>query len=441
MSTPSYFLRNLAAAFLAGPRTVGSMVNRGTRACGTRPPWLRSLVRRILGTPALGQPDLTEDDLARWIAAHQFWLYAPYDLVVRVWYLAEPPTAPVAGQPATWTLPCLPSSGALADWLGLSVGELDWFADCHHLTAQAPPGPLRHYTYQWLRNRSGQARLLEMPKQRLKAIQRRLLHAVLDRIPAHDAAHGFRPGRSVVSYAAPHAGKVIVLRFDLRQFFPSVRAAQVHALFRTAGYPFLVARLLTGLCTTVVPEQIWRQTPTGCKPMDVLERSVYQGPHLPQGAPTSPALANLITYRLDCRLSGLARMVAADYTRYADDLAFSGDERLERSARRFQVQVARIALEEGFEIQTRKSRFMRRGVRQQLAGVVVNVHPNIARAEYDRLKAILHNCVCRGPASQNREQRPDFRAFLVGRIAYISMLNSARGGRLWALFDRIHWEQ
>src|SRR6202034_1577966 len=80
-------------------------------------------------------------------------------------------------------------------------------------------------------------------------------------------------------------------------------------------------------------------------------------PHLPQGAPTSPALANLCAYRLDCRLAGLANAVGAAYTRYADDMIFSGDEVLERAARRFHIHVCRIVLEEGFEVNTRKSHF------------------------------------------------------------------------------------
>jgi hypothetical protein len=151
-------------------------------------------------------------------------------------------------------------------------------------------------------------------------------------------------------------------------------------------------------------------------------------------------LANLCTHRLDRRLAGLARALGACYTRYADDLAFSGGAALERGARRFQVLVGRIALEEGFEVHMRKTRFMRQAVRQQLAGVVLNAHPNIARAEYDRLKAILYNCRCHGPHSQNRDGRADLRAHLAGRIAYVAMINPARGLRLRTSFEQIQWE-
>jgi hypothetical protein len=337
--------------------------------------------------------------------------------------------APVDGAPASWSVPSLVTPGALAEWLGLRPRELDWFADCLGREADAPPGPLRHYTYRWLPRRSGGARLLEMPKARLKAIQRRLLRDLLDHIPPHDCAHAYRRGRSVTGYAAPHAGRPIVLRFDLRDFFPSIRRARVHALFRTVGYPPVVARLLTGLCTNVVPRDV-TETAGG---------DSYSSPHLPQGAPTSPALANLCAWRLDCRLSALADSLQAVYTRYADDLAFSGGVELERAARRFQVLVCRIALEEGFEVHTRKSRFMRQGVRQQLAGVVLNVRPNVRRDEYDRLKAILCNCARHGPASQNRDGHADFRAHLLGRIAHVAQINPNRARKLRSLFERISW--
>jgi hypothetical protein len=194
-----------------------------------------------------------------------------------------------------------------------------------------------------------------------------------------------------------------------------------------------VARLLTGLCTNVVPGEVRDAVPrAGGLP--------YAAAHLPQGAPTSPALANLCAYRLDCRLAALAASLGARYTRYADDLSFSGGDELERGARRFQVLVCRVALEEGFEVHTRKSRFMRRGVRQQLAGVVVNERPNVKRADYDALKAILCNCARHGPTSQNRDGRPDFRNYLLGRIAYVGLIHPARGAKLRALFGRIAWE-
>jgi len=169
-------------------------------------------------------------------------------------------------------------------------------------------------------------------------------------------------------------------------------------------------------------------------------RISYSRPHLPQGAPTSPALANLCTYRVDCRLAGLAKSAGAEYTRYADDLAFSGSEALERRIERFSTHVAAILLEEGFAVNHRKTRIMRRGVRQHLAGLVANQHVNVIRSDFDRLKATLTNCVRLGPESQNRDARSHFRLHLDGRVAFVEMVNPARGARLRRILEQIRWQ-
>ncbi len=443
-TTRLYIARNLAAAFLSGAGSLDAVLRRGALAWGRKERWLRPLVRRVLpeGTDQAARP--TMEAVARLIEAdpefQRAWLrslQAGVQPLSRVFWV-PPIMAPASGRAATWQVPLLGTPAAVADWLGLQMAELDWFADCRGREADTPPGPLRHYSYAWLPGRSGKWRLLEAPKPRLKAIQGRILHEILDPIPPHDAAHGYRRGRSVVTFAGPHCGQPLVLRFDLRHFFPSVRASRVHGLFAAAGYPRDVARLLTGLCTNVVPAECLETLP-GAEASSVRDR--VRSAHLPQGAPTSPALANLCGYRLDCRLEGLARSVGARYTRYADDLAFSGGEALQRSARRFQVHVCRIALEEGFEVHTRKSRFMHQGVCQQLVGVVVNAHPNLRRQEFDRLKATLYNCVRLGPASQDRQGHADFRSHLMGRITHVAHLNPGRGRRLRDLFARIVWDE
>ena len=237
------------------------------------------------------------------------------------------------------------------------------------------------------------------------------------------------------SFVAPHVGRRVVLKMDLRDFFPSITAARVLAVFMTAGYPEDVARLLAGLCTNTVPREVMRameQASPARGPEAWRSRRLFDEPHLPQGAPTSPALANLCAYRLDVRLRGLAEAAGADYTRYADDLVFSGDDEFARSVRSFHIRVAAIALEEGFAVQHHKTRAMRQGVRQKAAGVVLNRHPNVPREDFDRLKATLHNCLKHGPAGQDRAGLPDFRAHLMGRIAHVAALNPARGERLKA---------
>jgi hypothetical protein len=174
---------------------------------------------------------------------------------------------------------------------------------------------------------------------------------------------------------------------------------------------------------------------------DFLARQQLITRHLPQGAPTSPALANLAAHRLDRRLCGLAGSCGAEYTRYADDLTFSGGADLSRSRKRVETVLAVIAHEEGFALNHRKTLSMRSGRCQHVTGVVVNVRPNIRRAEFDRLKAILTNCVRHGPATQNRSGVPDFRAHLAGKLAQVKSLHPQRAEKLFRVFQQIKWDE
>jgi len=225
---------------------------------------------------------------------------------------------------------------------------------------------------------------------------------------------------------------------DLRDFFPSFAAARIQTLFRTMGYPEPVADLLGGICTNAAPRDVWNQS--GLDSLELRDaRALYSRPHLPQGAPTSPALANLCAFRVDCRLSGLAEAAEAEYTRYADDLAFSGNEAFERRVERFSTHAAAILLEEGFTVHHRKTRIMPQGVRRHLAGLVANQRMNVRRTDFDRLKATLTNCVRLGPESQNRDAHPSFRSHIEGRVGFVEMINPAKGNRLRVIFEAIQW--
>jgi hypothetical protein len=124
----------------------------------------------------------------------------------------------------------------------------------------------------------------------------------------------------------------------------------------------------------------------------------------------------------------------------ATHLAFSGGEEFEKRVERFGLHVAGVLLEEGFRVNHGKTRVMRRGVRQHLAGLVTNQKMNVARRDFDRLKAMLTNCVRHGPESQNRERLPHFREHLEGRVSFVEMVNPAKGRRLREILDRIQWE-
>ncbi|MGE3313547.1 MAG: reverse transcriptase family protein [Planctomycetaceae bacterium] len=332
-------------------------------------------------------------------------------------------------------LPNFATPEQLASWLGISIGQLAWLV--HRFTVDARPKSQQsaHYHCRWVRKRSGGLRLIESPKPILKAVQSKILREILDRVPPHPSAHGFAAGRSIVTNAKPHVGRAVLLKMDLENFYPTVTMARVTAIFRSIGYSREAAIWLARLTTSALP----MNTPfIKSEPAAILP---YLRRHLPQGAPTSPALANLSAWGLDVRLSGLARSFGATYTRYADDLTFSGPEEFIPSLRDFIPLVTRVIRAERFRVHKKKRKVIRDNARQTVTGVVVNQRLNVQRSEFDRLKAILTNCARHGPSSQNRENHENFTAHLRGRIAQISQLNPKRGSKLLGIYQRIDWRR
>lgn len=429
MSSQAHHIRRLAAALTAGPMDDReALIERAKPLVGDlrKARWLASLVRNL--SLEFGEaPRPTMRQVAARIRAHEGF--------VKAWTAGQgrisigqpaPQMAPAAGTPGSWSIPEITTLGDLADTLRLHADDLGWLVSM---------GKVEHYRHRWLvKPKSGRFRLIESPKVLLKFAQRQVLRKILRSIPPHEAAKGFRPGCSVRDFVEPHTGREMVIRFDLEDFFPSITAARVLRIFLTAGYPETVARALTRLTTHAAPSMVLAENP-----LTWAERRRLATPHLPQGAPTSPALANLSAFRLDCRLAGLAQAAGAAYTRYADDLLFSGGPDFARQARRFEVAVGAILIEEGFSPNHRKTRVLRKGQRQYAAGLVLNEKPNIDRREFDRLKAILTNCARHGPASQNRENHPDFAAHLSGRLAWVGFIHPEKGAKLSAIFKRIDW--
>lgn len=440
--THSAIAQTLAQAFLASPQWHKTdLVDAGAHVLGARRRWLGPLVTHVLrGYP---RPPL---DAPRELAAMIGGCDAFLEAAAKAAQQRKPilitnyVLAPSAARDRRQTgVPRIDTLGELAQRLKLSSGELEWFADPKHWNRTAAR-KLQHYRYEW-RTRPGRLpRLLEIPAPRLRSIQRTVLRELLYPLELHDAAHGFVPGRSAVTGAAHHTGQHVVLNLDLQTFFAKVTAGRVFGTLRQAGYPEAVAHRLTGMLTHVVPPRVLSQMPAGGDAAQRFAlRQALSLPHLPQGAPTSPTLANLSLRRLDSRLAGLAATFDGGYTRYADDLAFSGGLELGRRTDAFVRAATGIIEDQGHGVNQLKTRVSRSGVRQTVTSVVVNERTNVARTDFDRLKAILHNCLKHGPESQNREGLADFRGHLQGRISWISALNPSRGVKLLHDFHRITW--
>lgn len=317
-------------------------------------------------------------------------------------------------------LPPLRDERAVAAWLGLSLGRLRWF------TFDRPADTTWHYSRYLVPKRSGGRRVILAPKRELKALQRRALLDVVGKIPASSAAHGFVPGRSIATNAQPHVGKRVVVRLDLKDFFPSITFPRVRGVFIAHGYSYAVASTLALLCTEYDREPFDR---------DGKRYYVSVGPrHLVQGAPTSPALANLVAWRLDRRLSGLAAKYQFSYTRYADDLTFSGDRA--EAVGGLITSVKRIVANERFTIHDAKTRVARRSRRQFVTGLVVNDQVATPRTLRRRLRAMLHNAQRAAQGDSSAVPKDQLRSAR-GLIAFVNAVNPDHAAPLWAALRRV----
>ena len=315
--------------------------------------------------------------------------------------------------------------------------ELDWLCNRLRSDQLISSAASKHYVCRWVRKRSEGWRLIESPKACLQRAQRMILEGILDHIPVHPLACGFTKGRNVIDFVKPHVNRSVCMRLDIADFFTRITISRVFGLFRVAGYNPTVSHCLAALTTTYTDPRLFD---------DLAHRSGHGGPdrvlygsrHLPQGAATSPAIANLCAHRLDLRMSGLARHVGGvHYTRYADDLLFSGNRNFGRQAKRLATVAGAIAADEGFDLNFRKTRIMNRHQRQKAGGIVINQKMNIDRAEYDQLKATLFNCKKYGARSQNRMNHPHFRQHLLGKINWLATVNRGRAAKLQAMFSEI----
>jgi RNA-directed DNA polymerase len=233
--------------------------------------------------------------------------------------------------------------------------------------------------------RSGGRREIAAPDDNLKALQRRILRRVLARLRVHPAVRGFQRGHSIVTNAREHCGRAVVVRLDIRDFFPSTAAKRVQAYFRAIGWDRNAARVLAELTT-------YRDA-------------------LPQGAPTSPRLANLVNYALDSSLDTLARKHGGTYTRYADDLIFSFAEDNRGNVHSVVRSTAFLVREYGYQLHMgRKLRIRRQHQRQEVTGLVVNARVNLPRRTRRLLRAVEHSQKMGRPATLTPDQLNGWRA-------------------------------
>lgn len=271
-----------------------------------------------------------------------------------------------------------------------------------------------YYNEAQIPKKSGGMRKLDIPVMDLRLIQKWILNKILYNIQVSKYANGFCKRKSIVTNAKIHLHNECVVNIDLKDFFPSISQKQIFRIFYYYGYTVELSYIFSKLCT-------------------------YKG-HLPQGAPTSPYLSNIVCLKLDKRLSGLAKKYKANYTRYADDITFSGRYGVQNI-----VSVAeKIILDEGFKINENKTRIAYAYQKQKVTGINVNNEfLNVDKKYLKQFKQEIYYCKKYGVSNHLEHIKCNKRFYkehMYGKAYFINMINQKLGKKLIEQLQEIDWE-
>jgi retron-type reverse transcriptase len=317
-----------------------------------------------------------------------------------------------SGRLSAQSLPLIGNAAELAAAMGITLAELRFLA------YQRDVSTVSHYQRFAIPKKTGGERIISAPMPRLKRAQYWLLANVLEKIPVTESAQGFVKQRNILTNARPHVGKKVVVNLDLENFFPSIGYARVKGIFRQLGFSEEIATLCARLTT---------EAPVSAFELDGMRYFVKTGAAaLPQGAPTSPALSNLLCRRLDKRLRGAAAKLDFAYTRYADDLTFSSPTADNLAIKKLLWRVRKIVEAEGLKVHPRKTAVMRKHQRQEVTGVVVNQKPSVCREELRKFRALLFQIEKDGPEGKRWREGSLFNS-VEGYANFVAMVNPEKG--------------
>ncbi|MCI9407019.1 MAG: RNA-directed DNA polymerase [Clostridia bacterium] len=267
-----------------------------------------------------------------------------------------------------------------------------------------------HFT---IPKKSGGVRDIEAPSDTLKSFQTWIKNNILEKMKISENAKGFKRSCSILDNAREHVGKELVINIDLKDFFPSITYKKVFSLFYYLGYTKEVCHLLTQICTN-------------------------KANVLPQGSPASPIISNIITLKLDKRLNNLAAKYNCTYTRYADDMTFSGNKNI----RIILPVIQEIITDEGFTINLDKLRLQYKFQRQEVTGLIVNTKVSIPHSLTNEIKNAIYFCKKLGVEIHMKNidcSRSFYKEHLYGIAYFIKMIDAEKGKHYLHQLNEIEW--
>ena len=267
----------------------------------------------------------------------------------------------------------------------------------------------KHYHNVFIPKSDGSKRKLSVPDLILKKVQKSIADNILIQYPVSGYAKAYKPGSSVRQNALPHVGKNKILKLDIEGFFDNILYSQVRDIVFCKGkYAEPIRTLLTMLC--------------------------YYKESLPQGAPTSPAITNIILYDFDETVGAFCKERNVSYTRYCDDMTFSGD--FDERELIFLVQGELYKL--GLFLKKRKTAVIPKTKRQTVTGIVVNEKINLTKDYKKKIRQEMYYIKKFGlDAHLNKRGIADKKQYLLslrGRIAYV--LQAIPGSREFVEYKR-----
>lgn len=310
--------------------------------------------------------------------------------------------------------------------------------------------PYRHFQ---ISKRSGGKRLICVPCEPLMKVQSFLNRRVLRQFPAHPNSMAYVRGRSIVDCASMHCGCQWLIKLDVRRFFESISERQVFRVFQTLGYRPLVAFELARLCTRVplkkrAGRQHDRRWANSSKAQSRYKHQAYhsdQVGHLPQGAPTSPALSNMCCQGLDESLLELAHEHRVVFSRYADDIVFSTTQPSSRVECRVIAEKVKVELRRlGLNLNSTKTAVIPPGARKVVLGLLVDGDkPRLPRQFRKALECHLYHIKKHGAAHhagvRGFSSVFGLKLFLEGKLAYATQVEPSYGRELRDRFSKVDW--
>ncbi|MGD0339598.1 MAG: reverse transcriptase family protein [Bacteroidota bacterium] len=328
----------------------------------------------------------------------------------------------------------------------LSAQDLPVIFSSKHLALLLDVNPLylarfinvrsEEYKVYKLRKKRGGYRWIQSPSAELKNIQKWIKKFILDKIPLHESANGFIKGKSIYKNALPHSGHDIVLNVDLYHFFDTITEKRTFGVFKNLGYHGGVSRILAELCCAIPPKIYWKE---------IINDSIFlpSKTHvsqavLPQGAPTSPSISNLVCRKLDLRFFRLATKLGANYTRYADDLTFSGT----RSSIPSLNTVRTIVSDEGFYLNDPKTSYKSKNKKQMVTGLTVNQGIHVPQIFIREVSRNLYFSEKYGPYNHLLHlgiHKAGFKEWILGKIFFVYSIDKKKGKKMFEQFAEIEW--